>query len=563
MAAELSATVLEENDQTVLIAYRFQKAEVEFKSGGQKAVAEAGRIARGLSRYVFAQVTREGRVISVRFDPQEGILPQSFFRTLVAATQFVFPPAPTRERTIWEVEEDDPNGEYLARYEVLGSGQDCDTESGTATIRKSKLQYPKQAWEPAPERTGLPTQILPSGYLVGKFDCPAGHLISLHGSETQVVEIADKVVARTEVTLRLDFLYKGKRNAAELASLRQASAEREKVAAAIPLSWRVPEKATEEALQRKVLGTATSDELLAEVRREESAGKKPPGDWQLYRKLKALVYLQPAVSEKLAAILVEAPADSLTMSMLTGALGAVGHPEAQAALVSVIRKRSADPGALVLLVRSLASATAPTELAEETLRNLACRPSNPEIAYAAQLALGTMARSLLRISPERAAGIVDSLIRHFDPKPAPGQARQLLQALGNTGSPRALSAIRRFSGDSSPQVRLAAAGALRFIEGAESDSLLAKTLAKDPETVVRLEAAETLSYRPITPHTFAAQKQAFREEKEGTVRLVLLENLWWARQKFPEARELVRAAAADETSPEVRKKAAWLLASER
>lgn len=561
VSGEFVATVLEEKRQTPLIAYRLHDPSVMFRVNGQEAASEGARLRSDLGREVFAQVTREGRVVSVRVDPQVRTLSRSFVLTLIAATQFVLPDIKGGGSPKWEVEEEDPNGRYLARYEVVESAAGGDKTPAAAGIRKTKVRYLKPPSQLAPGQLELPVHILPSGSMLGTFDLNAGRLVSLEGSESQIVEISDKRVASTETKLRLDFLRRQQLSRSQLDALRRANSRLEKTVAAIPLSWQGPEKESEEALQRQKLGAATLEDLLAELKRAEQSGMKPPGDIELFFKFRALVYLQPAVSEKLAGVIAEAQTRSLTMSMLAEALGAVGHPEAQAALVSVIGKRSEDVGTVTFVLPFLAAVASPTQVAEETLQKLAFGSSPPQISYAALLALGTMARNLLRRSPERAQGIVETIVNQFAENQEAESARRLLLALGNSGSPRALPVVRRYVAHPQPEVRVAAVGSLRFIESSDAEAMLLRALTEDAETTVRQEAANALGNRQMSPEAFRGQRRTFETDKDDSVRLALLDNLWNARKKFPEVLDVVRAAAAKDGSPEVRRKAQWLIGS--
>jgi HEAT repeat protein len=249
------------------------------------------------------------------------------------------------------------------------------------------------------------------------------------------------------------------------------------------------------------------------------------------------------------------------MQVLTGALGAVGNPEAQAALVSAIKARPTDWPALSMLIPALDEASVPTLLAEETIQELGRQSQNPDIASTAQLTLGSMARNLAETSPERATSIVDSLIKQIDSSASADTTRQLLLALGNAGSAQAYPTVVRFMTDSSPALRGAAASALRWVASDRVDAQLTSVLTSDPEATVRREAAIALGFRQMTNDSFEAQKRAFLADQDDKVRLTLLRNLWKAQQAFPEALKLVKGAAMNDASQDVRKAATDILAT--
>jgi HEAT repeat protein len=112
-------------------------------------------------------------------------------------------------------------------------------------------------------------------------------------------------------------------------------------------------------------------------------------------------------------------------------------------------------------------------------------------------------------------------------------------------------------------LRSAALSALRFVDSTEADDLLISALSTDSDAEVRVKAAFSLSYREMNKATFNAQKKSFEADLDERVRLSVLDNLWKARQSFPEVVHLVQQAAATDGSKEVREGAAKLLAPVR
>jgi hypothetical protein len=298
------------------------------------------------------------------------------------------------------------------------------------------------------------------------------------------------------------------------------------------------------------------ESLLAELANLEMSADETKDETTLYLKFKALVYLQPPSSSILGELLTTSHPSSATARILTGALGAVGHREAQEALVSAIESRLEDWPALATLIPVLGSVSLPTPLAEDTLQRLASNSADWNIATTAQLALGAMARRLAEQSPERAAKIVDWAIKNLDSSSSAEVTKQWLLVLGNTGSTTALPGIARFGNDASPELRAIATSALRFIKSSQVDDLLIKILASDSDARVRLEAAVALGFREMNAGSLAAQKQAFLKDKAVNVRLAVLKNLWQTHEAFPEIRQLVKQSAARDASKEVRKAAA-------
>jgi hypothetical protein len=560
---ELIATILDNRNDTLLVAFSLRNPAVSVNTNGQVAATEAETVRVDISRDIFARLDLSGRVLGLRFDPSTSGLSQSFARALLAVTQFVFPGAPGSDLKQWEAQEDDTTGPHIARYEAQPGTGNCEAQDASAVkaFRKTKARYlssPAQAGTKAgTSEFDIPTTINPGGHLSATFDFNQGRLICLTGKESQTVVMAGKAVAQAETTIGLTYISQESLSATEISALRKASLEREKIAATVPLSAKPSGQESEAAIQRTELGEATIESLLIELGHLETSTDETKDEASLYLKFKALVYVQPQASALLGEILTTSHPGSATTRILTGALGAVGNTEAQEALVTAIRARRQDWPVLSTLIPVLGSVDSPTPLAEETLRELASDPSDWNIASTAQLALGVMARRLAE--SERATKLVDWAVKNLDSSPSVEMTKQWLLVLGNTGSATSLPGIARFVNNPSPELRAIAASALRFIRSRQADDLLIKLLASDSDAKVRLEAAVALGFREPSADSFAAQKQAFLKDKTVNVRLAVLQNLWQARETFSEIRQLVKQAAAKDVAKEVRKAAAEMM----
>jgi HEAT repeats len=559
---QLLVTVVEVKDHGVVLAYSLHDAVVKLIVNGQEEGANEATIKNDLSRDVFAALDPRGKVLSVRFDPATEKFSQNFARALLGATQFVLPGEGSGGLGEWQTQEEDPNGQYVARYLRLSRRLASARSSarGSVTLQKTITHYIPATAKPSPTELNVKTTVTPAGSLTATFDQNKGRVVALNGTESQTIEVDGKTVAHSRSILWLDYVGTEVLVPAKLAALRAVNSRLETSVAATPLSVAVSKEESETSIERTELATDNLGTLLADLARLESASGDQ-NETPLYLKFKALIYLHPESSAALGRMLATADAKSLTMRVLTGALGAVGNPEAQAALVSAIKARPTDWPALSMLIPALSDASAPTPLAEETVSELAFRATDPNIASTAQLTLGTMAHSLAETSPERAARIVSSFVERINPATSADTTRQLLLALGNAGTAQAYPTIARFTTDPSPALRAAAATALRWVDTDQAGAQLITILASDAEPAVRLEAANALGFRPLNADSFAAQKRALATDKDEKVRQALLSNFWKGRAAFPEARALVEKAAAGDESEEVRKAATEFLAT--
>ena len=571
---EWVATLLDGRDHQVRIVYHLRQSTVRLWTDGQEALVPANTVLKELSRDMVVVADRQGRVRSVQFDPAMGELSQNYARALLSLTQWVLPDRAAPEPDQWMAEEEDPNGRYIAHYRVEKNRHG--DSSAVQTIRKRKVRYlVTRHRRQAVDQEVHPT-VLPTGTLVARFDRQRATLLSLNGSETASIVIRGKTVGRSATGLRLQYLGQEKVGAIELAALRETAAEQARRTVARSLSATESREASEAAIERKELGDATQESLLAELAKVEAdavgrSGAPGPGPHYappappalytpLYLKLKALIYLHPDCSRRLGTLLAGSNPNGVTAPLLTGALSAVGHPQAQAALVEAIRDGSRDAAGLTREIAALASVGNPTPLAEATVRWESVHAPTRSLRVMAELALGTMARNLADGAPARATRIIDEVVRKLRASPSPEEARLSLMALGNAGSVRALHMIARFMAHPSPLLRASAAAALRWIDAPQVDAWLTRCLQSDPDATVRQEAAAALGFREPTAGTIVAQQRAFRTDRVEAVRLAILSNLGRAQGAFPELRELIQRAAARDPSPNVRKVAAALVA---
>lgn len=556
---ELDRTVLGEKGEGYLVAFRMRNLLVTLIANKYTDIQQAEAIRSELEKEVFVVITPQGMIRAVWMDPAMGDLAKSFTRVILALTQFVFPIGHSQEKSRWELQEEDPSGQYLATYQIC---RDEDTKvtktSGKSYCKKKKryLEYPPKG------KTGpveVSKTIVPKGKFVANFDFATGGLSSMRGSESQTILVQNKKVGEVTNNFQMELARKEILKASDVAALKNQFFGREKMTQAVSLFVIPSEEEVEASIHRKQLGDATLESLLAELERAESGAATNLDTTALYLKFKSLIYLHPESCETLGKVLSRAGAKSLTMILLPKALSTIGHTQAQAALVKAIKAHSRDVNTLFGLINSLATVSKPTKQAKEALEKLAFKSEDLEIRAMAQLALGAQARRIATISPERVAKIVDRFIGELKHSSSPNMTKQLLLALGNAGSARALPEISQLTTSPSPDLRATALHALRFIDSAQAETILIKALSSDEDSSVRLAAANALGYKEMTDASLKAHKQIFLKDSNVTVRLKVLENLWKAHKAFPEIRNLVKKAASEDSSEEVRKAAKNML----
>ena len=560
LGGEWTMTVLKKTDEGFLVAYSMQRPIVELPEPGADDRASAEILLSELAKPVFVSVSTQGRILSLTFDPTLHSITRNFIKATLAITQFVLPDEKNRQGVSqWQDEEEDGNGRYLAGYsETNRSVRRAVVQRPVRMFRKTKIRYlPPLSSQSRKGIFELAPAINSAGGFAGQVDVRDGHLLSLKGTETQAFLIAGHFVGQTQTHLTLQFTNTEFLDPAAITLLLEARAVNAMGAAAVSLSTRPSEEELETALQKSNLGRDTLETLIAALQSVQPATRLT--DTQLYLKLRALVHLRPDASVSLGKILGTAEAGSRTVNILIDALGAVGHDEAQAALVNAIRVHNTDVEMLPKLVLALDRSMAPSQLSEDALRELAANSNTPEIAQLSLFLLGNVANKVAQTSPERSTKIVNSLIRDTAETTSPEVLKGRLLALGATRSAVALKIIAGFLYHPSAEIRAVAASALRLFPVGTADELLLKVLATDMDATVRNACAEALGERGLTQESYQVQSKVFDTEPAENVRLTLLNNLWQGREAFPAVVNIIKRAAQKDPSMDVRESARSLI----
>ena len=554
---EWRVTIIKDQGQKLLVSSLLIDPQVTFTLNDQQAVAEEEALSRELSLPVLVQVFQTGKVAALFFAKEQRSVTQGFVRAMLGITQMVLPDTRLPGST-WETEEEDSSGIYIAQYDKQEEFQQSQEAPKILSFRKRKLRYLPPVQELRPDEIFVEQLVVPTGQLTGTFNLKDGHLSTLIGSFVDTNVIAGKKVARSENRITLKHLKTSMISPTALAESQALADTYQQTGKTMPLFAEPEPEEAELAIQRSELGEDTVESLLKDLAQRE-ASPQEGNSTSLYLKFKALVYLKPDVCPELGTLLKTAPPDSLTMGLLSGVFGEVGHAEAQRALVAAIEYRMENLNALLTLIPALGFVPVPIPEAEQLLRRIAEQSLERDIRTTAELALGNMTRNLSQVDSVRAKRMMEWM--HTLLRGAKDDARreQLVLVLGNAGMPEAFPLIAPFLTNPSSSIRSAATLALRWIDHPDVDARLAQTLTTDRVGEVRLNAAMALSFRLVTSQTFQAQKTALLTDKNEKVRLQVLANIWNGRRQYPEVTDLVKEVAQKDTSKDVRQAAQELL----
>jgi hypothetical protein len=531
---ELVIDVLASGKDGAELLVRLRRGEVHFVSDGALNPDLARSVESDLKKPLLVEAAANGRVRQVWLAEGMSSASAGFARSVVSCVQFVWPQG---AEAAWEVGQDDPAGTAQVRYERSG-----------ASVRLRRLRYQPPEESPGPDEVRLALGVEPEGCLTATVNVSRRQLLTLEGTEATTMTLDQKVVGRNETNVSLSLL-----RVERLTEKQRGRRERERSAlreAGTPGSLVNPSPG-EDALQRAELGEHTAEDLLAELDRVG-----PKGETALYLKFRALVWLQPAQAKRLAERLLRAKAGSPALRILTQALGLSGRPEAQGALAGVARARKDDWPIMAEILPTLGMTRRPGEEVDRVLAEIAQDGRDWNTRSTAQLALGTLARTLGRRAPRRAAAIVRWASKELASARTAREKRQFLLVLGNTALPGGLPAIRGMRADADPGVRGAALLALRWHAGEDVEVVLCEALLTDGDENVRLQAAGALEVRQPTPRAVAALTQALGRDPAAGVRLAALAQLAGLAQEHPQAAEAILQAAGHDPTPEVREAAA-------
>jgi len=221
--------------------------------------------------------------------------------------------------------------------------------------------------------------------------------------------------------------------------------------------------------------------------------------------------------------------DERTKKAIAGALGSAPSAEAQHVLAETLRSAEVSTSVKMDAAMSLGQNKPISAEGKHALRE-ASRSPEVDVASTATLALGSAARG----GGDGAQDLVTDLLAKLEAASTPAEKALVLDALGNSGSPRALDAILAHVGHPSSTVRAAALGALKF----QNDERATKALVNgmfDPDPGARRASLSAVGQQDVSAFIDALQL-LFQKDADVEVRLLAVRVL---------ARSLDAAAPAE------------------
>lgn len=464
-------------------------------AGGEDQPAALEALRRRLERVFWVTVRADGALTRVHFAREADPADRNLLQMIATEVQAVMPPGAGMN---WTAVERDGAGLYLAAYRREGPGR----------VAKRKVRYLEADGTAGGGPGAVEVEVVADERHLALDD--RGALLGLEASSRVRVGAAGPAGERLEVQVVVRLA--DPRDGADPAlagSLERAGSSVES------LPVRSHRSSPEEALARRdraLVAGRTAQDLLAEAERGSA-------DAAFLEKLAALFRLHPDAIPA-AAALVRRPAAPRAVA---DALGTAGTPAAVGALSGLLGDPTAPEGARLAAAAALARVRRPEAEALRFPLTLLDDPV-PELRRAAQLAAGALARAGRNEHPGASADLEHELAARFAAARGPEERVALLGALGNAAGPEAADVTSQALGDTSTEVRAAAARGLRLVADPRADGLLAGAIASDRDPVVRLAAIFAAGFRDVDPFVdalcAAAREDHAEQVRSGAVGLL-------------------------------------------
>ena len=251
----------------------------------------------------------------------------------------------------------------------------------------------------------------------------------------------------------------------------------------------------EQQFLKETLGSDRAPELLARLRELENLPRNKDTQKQitnLYLQIKALVMIHPQDIETLATALHDAKPDGLQVELIVGALTASNLPEAQNALVKVLRQRSSDIKLLVNVIPTMCLESASTPDSRNFLESIIASNTDPALRTVAILGLANSLRNGNLQEPQLLEQFIQKAIDAVETTTNIDERMRWLAALGNAGKGIASETLVKWSHNPDTRIRSQSAYSLRFLRTSESENRLSELL-KDPASSVRSRTIDAFS----------------------------------------------------------------------
>jgi len=379
----------------------------------------------------------------------------------------------------WSVEQTDPFGRGVTRYEVNDDRSIDRTRASYAKLDAVPAEIARRATPPVIQSYGKITIAGP------------GHLQSLVDDETIAMtmnggEPAFTAEAHVAITLRSI-------EGGEAPSLPDLA--RMKTFAA---GDRVDGEGVDQQLLEKRVAGLSGERLLSDLRLLD--GPLPGGDVWLWQ-ASGLLVLHPELCATLIAPFGDGTLGPRAQGIVLDLLAAAGHAQAQATMRTLVGSAAAkiDPARHAMFVQRFTFLDAPDPDSVAFIRQLratARATGDVHTERAAAYSLGAMAGVLARSNSGGAAGLEAELLQDLSTANTPADRVALLEAVGNAHLADTVSAVIDHISDTDAGVRRAVVVALSATTTDQAHAAILQ-LAGDRDSIVQRAALTALRDNPL------------------------------------------------------------------
>jgi len=278
----------------------------------------------------------------------------------------------------------------------------------------------------------------------------------------------------------------------------------------------------------------------------EKPGDKRDKFEREYIALVAALRLEP--TQHLDAIKQHIAKNGKLSTTLIAALEQSGTEVAHEVMADLVRDPKLELGTKVELARGLSLTPNPSPTSVAALREL---KSDPVLAEQAVYGLGSSAYKTKASNPDLSADVTKELVDELDGTEDHGVQVTRLVALGNAGAESAIDSIQRQMSSPVPNVRVAAAQALRRIPLDKADELLA-VLATDVSADVRASAIDALGERTPSQPSITTLTALCVQDPEVRVRAMAVQLAGRWLRAVPALTPVLLTVADDDASEGIR-----------
>lgn len=531
LAGKLSLCAVDVDEQFVLVRGQLGELSIHLGDG---APAQQKDLESNLGMAFYFTAGADARVTLVRLPEGLSLAAEGILKALPSLLQFSFPQWPPPQS--WSSEEIDPTGRYVAEYASASPG----------LFVKHKSHYVEVL---GATNTGIRVRVgkpeITSSSAAYRFAGGALKELSLQEEIQVPADVLPTMSSRTALSLVLT----AEQDAAgRLAKWREAAdglRDETPYDVATSKHRRRPEIEQERIAGRDFRGMLTS---VASARLSEGGKEKQETErHRAFVGLSALLRTSgQATREALQYVRVGGPEKRLVID----ALGSAGSPEAQAALVSLLRDQQLREGEdRERAVRALALTKEPTAPSVAFVAKLT---DDSQLGGQAKMALGTLVHNVESTDPAAAKLGTDRLLAKLGEDDGTRAMNTDLRALGNAGSVDALARISALLNYDNPEIRASAVQGLRRIPGQVADNLIALTLLNDPDRGVRNSAANAMRDRLPSQTLVDAASSSVRLDTDVNTRLEVLRTLGVWPGALPIVLDAIRWVALNDASDKLR-----------